>query len=131
VTQGGLDNGELYVRSRGQPADSVGERRLELQYLQRTDLAPRRFLRIRLQGNTIVKTDSTGSTSYTWDYENRMTSVILPGSGGDGQLQIRFVRTAHLQIFDRRGPASTPTTATISSKRLIRAAGVVAATQKD
>ncbi len=33
-------------------------------------------------GNTIVKTDSTGSTSYTWDYENRMTSVILPGSGG-------------------------------------------------
>jgi RHS repeat-associated protein len=33
-------------------------------------------------GNTIVKTDSTGSTSYTWDYENRMTSVVLPGSGG-------------------------------------------------
>jgi RHS repeat-associated protein len=33
-------------------------------------------------GNTIVKTDSTGNTSYTWDYENRMTSVILPGSGG-------------------------------------------------
>jgi RHS repeat-associated protein len=33
-------------------------------------------------GNTIVKTDSTGSTSYTWDYENRLTSVILPGSGG-------------------------------------------------
>jgi len=33
-------------------------------------------------GNTIVKTDGTGNTSYTWDYENRMTSVILPGSGG-------------------------------------------------
>jgi RHS repeat-associated protein len=33
-------------------------------------------------GNTIPKTDSTGNTSYTWDYENRMTSVILPGSGG-------------------------------------------------
>jgi len=26
--------------------------------------------------------DGTGNTSYTWDYENRMTSVILPGSGG-------------------------------------------------
>jgi RHS repeat-associated protein len=33
-------------------------------------------------GNTILKTDSTGSTSYTWDYENRMTSTVLPGSGG-------------------------------------------------
>ncbi len=33
-------------------------------------------------GNTIVKTDGTGSTSYTWDFENRLTSVILPGSSG-------------------------------------------------
>jgi RHS repeat-associated protein len=33
-------------------------------------------------GNTIVKTDSTGTTNYTWDYENRLTSVTLPGSGG-------------------------------------------------
>ncbi|MGB7848920.1 MAG: RHS repeat-associated core domain-containing protein [Candidatus Acidiferrum sp.] len=33
-------------------------------------------------GNTIVKTDSTGSTSYTWDFENRLASVTLPGSGG-------------------------------------------------
>jgi RHS repeat-associated protein len=32
--------------------------------------------------NTIVKTDSTGSTSYTWDFENRLTGVTLPGSGG-------------------------------------------------
>jgi len=29
-----------------------------------------------------VKTDGTGATSYTWDYENRLASVILPGSGG-------------------------------------------------
>lgn len=33
-------------------------------------------------GNTLVKTDSTGTTSYTWDYENRLVSVTLPGSGG-------------------------------------------------
>jgi RHS repeat-associated protein len=33
-------------------------------------------------GNTIVKTDSTGTTSYAWDFENRPTSVTLPGSGG-------------------------------------------------
>src|SRR5258708_26202432 len=33
-------------------------------------------------GNTLTKTDSTGTTSYTWDFENRLTSVTLPGSGG-------------------------------------------------
>ena len=33
-------------------------------------------------GNTTSKTDSTGTTNYTWDFENRLTSVTLPGSGG-------------------------------------------------
>jgi RHS repeat-associated protein len=33
-------------------------------------------------GNTLTKTDSTGTTNYTWDFENRLTSVALPGSGG-------------------------------------------------
>jgi len=33
-------------------------------------------------GNTTSKTDSTGTTTYAWDYENRLTSVSLPGSGG-------------------------------------------------
>jgi RHS repeat-associated protein len=33
-------------------------------------------------GNTTSKADSTGATSYTWDFENRLTSVTLPGSGG-------------------------------------------------
>jgi RHS repeat-associated protein len=33
-------------------------------------------------GNTLTKVDSTGTTSYTWDFENRLTSVTLPGSGG-------------------------------------------------
>jgi RHS repeat-associated protein len=33
-------------------------------------------------GNTTSKTDSTGTTNFTWDYENRLTSVTLPGSGG-------------------------------------------------
>ena len=26
--------------------------------------------------------NSSGTTTYNWDYENRMTSVVLPGSGG-------------------------------------------------
>jgi RHS repeat-associated protein len=33
-------------------------------------------------GNTLSKTDSTGTRNYTWDFENRLTSVVLPGSGG-------------------------------------------------
>jgi RHS repeat-associated protein len=33
-------------------------------------------------GNTLTKVDSTGTASYTWDFENRLTSVTLPGSGG-------------------------------------------------
>lgn len=33
-------------------------------------------------GNLTSKTDSTGRTSYTWDFENRLRSVMLPGSGG-------------------------------------------------
>ena len=32
-------------------------------------------------GNTTSKTDSTGTTSYTWDFENRLTGVTLPGAG--------------------------------------------------
>ena len=32
--------------------------------------------------NTTSKTDSTGTTNYTWDFENRLTSVTLPSSGG-------------------------------------------------
>jgi len=33
-------------------------------------------------GNTATKVDSNGTTTYAWDYENRLTSVTLPGSGG-------------------------------------------------
>lgn len=33
-------------------------------------------------GNMLTKTDSTGTTTNTWDFENRLTSVTIPGSGG-------------------------------------------------
>lgn len=33
-------------------------------------------------GNTLTKSDSSGMTTYNWDFENRLTSVILPGAGG-------------------------------------------------
>jgi RHS repeat-associated protein len=33
-------------------------------------------------GNTLTKTAGSDTTTYTWDYENRLASVGLPGSGG-------------------------------------------------
>jgi RHS repeat-associated protein len=35
-----------------------------------------------LNGNAITKNDSTGITTFAWDFENRLTNVTLPGSGG-------------------------------------------------
>jgi len=33
-------------------------------------------------GNPLTRTVGTDTTTYSWDYENRLTSVALPGSGG-------------------------------------------------
>jgi RHS repeat-associated protein len=33
-------------------------------------------------GNTLTKTDTTGTRNYTWDFENRLASVVTPGTGG-------------------------------------------------
>jgi len=33
-------------------------------------------------GNTLTKVVSGNTTQYTWGFENRLTSVVLPGSGG-------------------------------------------------
>src|SRR5207244_3510582 len=33
-------------------------------------------------GNTLTSVTGSNTTSYAWDFENRLTSVTLPGSGG-------------------------------------------------
>src|SRR5882762_5939715 len=33
-------------------------------------------------GNMLTKTVGSNTTSYAWDFENRLTSVTLPGTGG-------------------------------------------------
>jgi len=35
-----------------------------------------------LNGNALTKTVGSNTTSYAWDYENRLTSVTLPAGGG-------------------------------------------------
>jgi len=45
-------------------------------------------------GNTLTKTISGASTRYTWDFENRLTSAVLPGSDGtvlEGQFTLMFI----------------------------------------
>src|SRR5262249_33310102 len=42
-----------------------------------------------LNGNALTKNDSSGITTYAWDFENRLTSVTLPGSGG-GTVQFSY-----------------------------------------
>ncbi|MGB6544366.1 MAG: RHS repeat-associated core domain-containing protein, partial [Candidatus Acidiferrales bacterium] len=56
-------------------------------------------------GNTTSKTDSTGTTDYTWDYENRLASVTLPGTGGTVSLKY--------DPFGRRIEKISPTTTSI------------------
>jgi len=38
-------------------------------------------------GNTKTKADSTGTTQYTWDFQNRLTQVTLPGTAGTAAFQ--------------------------------------------
>jgi RHS repeat-associated protein len=56
-------------------------------------------------GNTTLMTDSAGSTTYAWDYENRLTSVTLPGTGG--------TVTFKYDPFGRRIEKISPTTTSI------------------
>ena len=41
-----------------------------------------------LDGNAVTKNDSTGITTYAWDFENRLTSVTLPGRWRDRDLRV-------------------------------------------
>jgi RHS repeat-associated protein len=62
-------------------------------------------------GNTISKIDSNGTTTYSWDFENRLASVTLPNSGGVvtfkydpfGQRVYKASSSAvNIYVYDRR-----------------------------
>jgi RHS repeat-associated protein len=56
-------------------------------------------------GNATSKTGSAGTTTYSWDFENRLTSVTLPGSGGTVAFKY--------DPFGRRIEKISPTTTSI------------------
>lgn len=69
--------------------DAVGNRLSSLgvtaySYNNSNELAstPNAIYTYDYNGNTTSKTDSSGTTNYTWDFENRLMNVTLPGTGG-------------------------------------------------
>jgi len=54
-------------------------------------------------GNTKTKIDSSGTTTYTWDAENRLTSVVLPASGGT----VTFKYDPFGRRVQKSGPSGT------------------------
>jgi YD repeat-containing protein len=55
-------------------------------------------------GNTLTKTVGSNTTTYAWDFENRLTSVTLPGSGTGGPAFVLELSGAPSVAFlDRRG----------------------------
>jgi RHS repeat-associated protein len=61
-------------------------------------------------GNTLSRTDSSGTTTYAWDYESGLTNVTLPGSGGTVTFKydpfgrrIQKVSSGGTSVFDYDG----------------------------
>jgi RHS repeat-associated protein len=69
-------------------------------------------------GNMATKTDATGVTTYTWDYENRLVGVALPGAGGSVAYKYdpfgRRVQKAFTQ-----GSTTTPTNYVYDGRKLL------------
>jgi len=60
----------------------LSHRHFDLGYVRQLTSTSAATYTYDLNGNNLTKTDTNGTTYYTWDYENRLTSVTLPGTGG-------------------------------------------------
>jgi RHS repeat-associated protein len=58
-------------------------------------------------GNTTSKTDSTGTTGYTWDFENRLMSVALPGVRGTASFKYDPLGRRIQKVFGQNTTAVT------------------------
>ena len=62
-------------------------------------------------GNMLTKIDTTGTTTYAWDFENRLTSVTLPGTGGTVSFKYDpFGRRIQKSFTTGANPPTTTTT---------------------
>ena len=58
-------------------------------------------------GNTLTKVTSAGTTTYGWDYENRLTSVALPGTGGTLSFKDDALGRRVQKVFTQGSSATT------------------------
>ena len=54
-------------------------------------------------GNTLTKVVSSNTTTYAWDYENRLSSITLPSSGGT----VTFKYDSFGRRIEKSSPAAT------------------------
>jgi RHS repeat-associated protein len=58
-------------------------------------------------GNATSRTDSTGTTNYTLDFENRLTGVTLPGSGGTATFKYDPFGRRVQKVFTQNSTSTT------------------------
>jgi RHS repeat-associated protein len=58
-------------------------------------------------GNTLTKVTSAGTATYGWDYENRLSSITLPGTGGT--LAFKYDALGHRvqKVFTQNSTSTT------------------------
>src|SRR5258707_840776 len=62
-------------------------------------------------GNTLTSTNGTNTSTYAWDFENRLTSVTLPGTGGTVSFKYDpFGRRIQKSFTTGANPPTTTTT---------------------
>jgi YD repeat-containing protein len=82
ATQGGTTTESYTYDPVGNRLSSLGLSPYQYNVSNELTQTPNTIYAQDANGNTTIKTDSTGNTIYTWDYENRLTSVTRPGTGG-------------------------------------------------
>lgn len=87
ATQGGTTTESYTYDPVGNRLSSLGVSPYQYNSSNELTQTPNALFAQDSNGSTTLKTDSSGSTTYAWDYDNRLTSVTLPGSGGTVQFR--------------------------------------------
>ena len=58
-------------------------------------------------GNMLTKVTSAGTTAYGWDYENRLTNVTLPGTGGTLAFKYDGIGRRVQKVFTQNSTSTT------------------------
>jgi len=58
-------------------------------------------------GNTLTKVTSAGTTTYGWDYQNRLTSITLPGTNGTLAFQYNAFGHRVQKVFTQNSSTTT------------------------